>query len=809
MMLAMLVGVFLLSAAVFFFEIVCSQIVSFVLGSGFTLTVIGIAMLGTSFAASIMSVLKQAPDGQEHSRSVPRVVQGLGSRKTLFVFCVTLAFSFLAMFYASSVCKQYSNGLGLNLRVSLDVIYFKFVPVLALVMMLPYAIFGFIVTLIFQLSEKSWFPVLYGVDLAGGALGCVFAYLCLRHGQFFWLIAVPVLLVLLAGMVFLSNLKFSLRTVTVTGLILVFAFAGLKLSYQKLEPTPNLNLLARNDSQAKKVEELWHRWGPYARVGVERTRQSPAEKGTVVVSLGNGEGLAGLAEYHQQLSKIQGGLYPAMLGFLRGVPESVLVLMAGAGSDMLALHSISQGKSRITGVELNPLVKEAAFGLPEFRLREFFSLSNVDYRIEEARSFLERDKNKYDVIMISWSGATWAYYSGIMGNTTQYVYTVEALKSMISRLTDKGHIVFVNGNKLRLLAMMRRAFDELGIGDPLSKAVVMADLALPSSSWRTVWDENILMIKPSGFLPAEIEKARMLTSTWREIVYAPGKLHPKYAHYRGLLAASDYNRYLESVEKETDLRFAVVDDDRPFIFNEFKNDRFLSLSFIRQFFVREHPRTLAHYAAFSCLLTILLSATLILGPLLLRQGVPWSASTANHLIYFSVLGSGFMFVEVGLVNRLNLLLGNPGLSISVTLAALVCFAGVGSFSSDWFFRRGFSFKWVSLSLVAYLILFLLEGHALVRFALALPIYGRVLVALGVLLPAGVLMGQLFPQGLRLCERDDRKFIPWAWAINGAAGTVATSASWFFATYFGFSILFVIGATLYATIWLLPAYRQIP
>jgi hypothetical protein len=43
-------------------------------------------------------------------------------------------------------------------------------------------------------------------------------------------------------------------------------------------------------------------------------------------------------------------------------------------------------------------------------------------------------------------------------------------------------------------------------------------------------------------------------------------------------------------------------------------------------------------------------------------------------------------------------------------------------------------------------------------------------------PAGVLMGFMFPTGMRLCTRIDSRMTPWLWAVNGAAGVLASGAA---------------------------------
>jgi len=50
---------------------------------------------------------------------------------------------------------------------------------------------------------------------------------------------------------------------------------------------------------------------------------------------------------------------------------------------------------------------------------------------------------------------------------------------------------------------------------------------------------------------------------------------------------------------------------------------------------------------------------------------------------------------------------------------------------------------------------------------------RASVCLATVVPAGVLMGFMFPTGMRLCARIDSRITPWLWAINGAGGVLAS------------------------------------
>src|SRR5439155_351697 len=80
---------------------------------------------------------------------------------------------------------------------------------------------------------------------------------------------------------------------------------------------------------------------------------------------------------------------------------------------------------------------------------------------------------------------------------------------------------------------------------------------------------------------------------------------------------------------------------------------------------------------------IVFAAVFLLAPLLAVQGV-WSAipHKGAAALYFAALGSGFMFLEVSLIQRLTLFLGYPTYSLTVTLFALLLTTGLGSLASE-------------------------------------------------------------------------------------------------------------------------------
>ena len=71
---------------------------------------------------------------------------------------------------------------------------------------------------------------------------------------------------------------------------------------------------------------------------------------------------------------------------------------------------------------------------------------------------------------------------------------------------------------------------------------------------------------------------------------------------------------------------------------------------------------------------------------------------------------------------------------------------------------------------------------------ALPM--RATVALMAIVPCGLLMGFGFPTGMQIVNCIDQRPTPWFWAINGAAGVLAS----------GLAVIISIELSISATLW---------
>jgi hypothetical protein len=162
------------------------------------------------------------------------------------------------------------------------------------------------------------------------------------------------------------------------------------------------------------------------------------------------------------------------------------------------------------------------------------------------------------------------------------------------------------------------------------------------------------------------------------------------------------------------------------------------------------------------------------------------------LLYFSLLGLGFLFVEIPLLQRFIVYLGQPAYAFAVVVGALLVASGAGSrYLADRIWPP------LGLALLAGLIFvypvllpLLFEG------TFGLPLAGRMAMTGLALAPLGLLMGTPFPQGLAQARQSAPDLLPWIWAVNGCASVISAVLAPMVAIDLGFRVVMLIGAGAY-------------
>jgi hypothetical protein len=158
-----------------------------------------------------------------------------------------------------------------------------------------------------------------------------------------------------------------------------------------------------------------------------------------------------------------------------------------------------------------------------------------------------------------------------------------------------------------------------------------------------------------------------------------------------------------------------------------------------------------------------------------------------------------MLLEVAVLQRFVLLLGHPVYSLTVTLFSLLLGTGVGSLVS----RRieaarvqGATVRaLVAIVILAVVAIFALPG--LIDIAIPAPLSIRMITAVAILMPIGVLLGMALPGGMRVLAATRQDIVAWGWGINGAFSVVGATLAVFIAMNWGFSVTLLAGGLVYA------------
>jgi hypothetical protein len=181
---------------------------------------------------------------------------------------------------------------------------------------------------------------------------------------------------------------------------------------------------------------------------------------------------------------------------------------------------------------------------------------------------------------------------------------------------------------------------------------------------------------------------------------------------------------------------------------------------------------------------------------------------ARTSAYFLAIGLAFMFVEIPWLQRFVLYLGHPSYATTVVLSALLVGAGLGAMFSPRLAAR--ARVMVGVALPALVLLLNAAMGTLLGATLGWALGWRVVVAVALVVPAGLLMGAPFPLGMMLAgspDRDPAGVRAWYWAMNGMAGVLATVLALVSAMTIGFVGTVALGAAAYALAGLLLATKR--
>jgi hypothetical protein len=771
---AVLGGIAAVSAALLMTELALTRIFSVTMYYHFAFLAISIALFGLSASGVFAFVTR-------------RVLASVDTRQLL---CVS------ALLHGAATVVALASLV--RVRVGLNYSPENMALMLAIYALaaLPFFTGGLVISLAFSRLTDN-INVLYAADLLGAATGCLLLIPLLNR------LGAPGVVMTAAALGLSAAIAFARPPQRLRMCAVAAVVAGVPLAVQAAGLRP-FDVADTKGHQGDRV--LFAKWNSFSRVAVYDRNHgdwslSPKYSGPKPESLFmdidsaastpilKGSGRPQDAEYlRYELTALAYQLAERPQGF------DALVIGTGGGRDLLS--ALVFGARKVDGVEINPIIARDVM-LDRFRSYSgnIYANPRVSIHVDDGRSFVRRSSNRYDVIQASLVDTWAATAAGAYTLTENSLYTREAFGEYIDHLTDNGILTITRWvfDGLRLVSLAQDACAERGIQASSRLAIVRFDRVAT------------FMLKKSPFTPAEVARLRELADALGfTILYAPGVAPPESVDdvaemQRTGTSTADYSRLILASNRQQfaaayPLDISATTDDRPFFFHTTR---------LRDQFQTAFGKAMLFGNGLSALLTLFaISAALVLvfvvGPLVAsgsRPGPGW----APWLTYFAALGAGFMLLEVAVLQRFVLLLGHPVYSLTVTLFSLLLGTGTGSLLS----RRVPAARVQQVTvraLIAIVVVTLgaiVALPALIDLAIPLPLATRIVTAVAMLMPIGVLLGMALPGGMRLLSATQQDIVAWGWGINGAFSVVGATLAVFIAMNWGFSVTLLTGGLVYA------------
>ncbi|MEO1231022.1 MAG: methyltransferase domain-containing protein [Myxococcota bacterium] len=705
-------GLFLLSSGVLLAEVVWTRLLSARTVHVFAFLAVSTAMLGTAVGARWAAGRAAAPEADDHT-----------SARLALAFAVSVP-----------IAQILSEGVGFELAsLRLGGLGWLRLGALYLVLALPFALAGAAIALVLA-RDLDRLPQLYAADLAGAAAGALAALALVpwcRGPPALWLGAA-----LGAGASAVLHPARGARGVA--AVLLVAGVGGLPLP-ASVDPSKAPGVANFSDT----LETRWTAHARLDRIPGGRGGRWLIDGGVAAVRI-----------------PTPGPISSDDAALVLALRPGGRVLVVGSGVGWEIKDALEAGARQVVGVEVNPGLAEAT---PAFLAED----PRVTLVVEDARSYLERTEERFDVVLMAHTITNAATAGGALGLTEDHMLTVEALRRTLDRRAQGG-LLLVTRPVIQLPRLARTVAAAAGPGSPPApRTLAWRDrrgsffgALLVAEAWR------------DGEVKALIEALR---SRGRILEHTPDRSSGLPSAVSAALADPDPS------PTEAEPRPALPTDDRPFFHRRWTLGQALpGLGGARaptRLLIEEHP--LAELA----LIALLLESTL-LG---LAVGL-WRRPKRARPLSPAAVGLAFMAVEIGLLGLLGLLLGDPSAAVAVGLAGLLVGTGAGSWLLGAFppaVALGVAAGAAAISAVATgpLVGLALPLGKLARWTIGLILSGTLGAGLGGALPS-------------LLRDRSAEAAATGWAINAAASVAGLALALLIAPELGLSGLMGAGAGLY-------------
>ncbi len=772
----LMAGLFLATVATLVLEILDSRLLSALTWYHLAFFAVSLAMLGMAAGAVLVFLGGEAFDGERAAHSLPR-------------YCLWLAIS-IPVSHIVNLCVPIPT------LESFSPMEFAALTVTTIALATPFLLSGIVVTIALTRTNG---PIgkLYAADLVGAALGC--------------LLVVPLL-----GATNISSVAFAAGAVAATATYCFHRFAGTRGTVSAASLAVLLVLASvvnarvdqgigviysKNRNLTRDLVVDWSAWNNHSWVFVATPYEGPAYywgggigaeafRTTSAWIVIDGEAGTPLTKWDGNTRGLDWVSYDVTTLPYHIRKGAVGIIGVGGGRDVLS--ALWGGNAPITGIEINNNLLRAQYG----PYRDFANISTrpeVELVHSEARSYLSRTDKRFDVLQMSLIDTWAATGAGAFTLSENGLYTLEAWKVFLSTLKPGG--VFsvsrwfapsATSETSRLLALATAALLERGVHSPADQLVMAARGNVAT-----------LMVSEAPFSPedqtriqqqADARGFALLVAPW----LASGD------PWLSRIVRSRSRAELDAVIVDPVFDFSPPTDERPFFFNTLKPTSFhRAYSVPRDGVIFGNLRATWTLVALFLVCTVLVAA-IIVWPLV-RTGLPDMAGDtfAWSVLYFAIIGIGFMLIQIPFLQRFSVYLGHPTYTLAIILFSMIFFAGIGSFLSHRFPLA--TNPWVlnlplAIGLGALAMTVVIQP--LIDATIHLELAARAAIVVACIAPIAVIAGFCFPIGMSLVGRISSHATAWMWGVNGACSVLASIGAVAISMWMGIHMNLVFAGVLY-------------
>ena len=355
------------------------------------------------------------------------------------------------------------------------------------------------------------------------------------------------------------------------------------------------------------------------------------------------------------------------------------VLIIGGGSGTEILNAMYHGAKSISVVEMNRDIIHLMQGPYKTFSGDIYGSAGTHVFVEEGRGYLQRTAQRFDLIEISLLESMGAASAGVYSLNENYLFTTEAMRLCMERLTPEGILSVSTWIKnpprdnIKLFAMAVEAIEQ-GAKNAPAQSIVMI------RSWQTA----TLLVKNGSFHEKETEAIKEFCKAHLfDISYYPGVTEKETNIFNKFEGDPFYSAAVSLLSEERDKFYDAypyyirpATDDRPFFSHFFK------IEMLKEY-LSSSNRALIPFLDWGYILVwITACVVFFLGIIFILAPVPFIIRSRRGLtsiiIYFGSLGLAYMFLEISILQQFIRYLYDPVFSASVVIGSFLVYSGIGS-----------------------------------------------------------------------------------------------------------------------------------